>query len=163
GHAGPLRRGAGAHLRGAPAREDADHGGLRPSHRPGPRAALPRQPTLPHRELPAPDLRLPGPGRQRRPRRGSRDGAATRPVCRSPTLRALLPAAARGPLGVRPGHPLLILPALHAPPGPTAAVRLVGAAQPPLFTSVSAGIGALSGPAHGGANAAVMDMLDQIQ
>jgi citrate synthase len=39
----------------------------------------------------------------------------------------------------------------------------VGSAQANLFTSISAGIGALSGPAHGGANAAVMEMLDEIQ
>src|SRR5699024_2776778 len=45
----------------------------------------------------------------------------------------------------------------------TSAVRLVGSAQANLFTSISAGIGALSGPTHGIANAAVMDMLDQIQ
>src|SRR5690606_6480161 len=57
---GPLRRGAGADLLRAPAGEDADDGRLRAPHRAGPCAALPRQPALPHRELPAPDLRLPG-------------------------------------------------------------------------------------------------------
>ena len=64
---------------------------------------------------------------------------------------------------VRAMEQLLILHADHEQNCSTSAVRLVGSAQANLFTSISAGIGALSGPAHGGANAAVMDMLDQIQ
>ena len=64
---------------------------------------------------------------------------------------------------VRAMEQLLILHADHEQNCSTSAVRLVGSAQANLFTSISAGIGALSGPAHGGANAAVMEMLDQIQ
>ncbi|EWS80705.1 citrate synthase [Brachybacterium phenoliresistens] len=67
------------------------------------------------------------------------------------------------PVVVRAMEQLLILHADHEQNCSTSAVRLVGSAQANLFTSVSAGIGALSGPAHGGANAAVMEMLDQIQ
>lgn len=67
------------------------------------------------------------------------------------------------PVVVRAMEQLLILHADHEQNCSTSAVRLVGSAQANLFTSISAGIGALSGPAHGGANAAVMEMLDQIQ
>ena len=67
------------------------------------------------------------------------------------------------PVVVRAMEQLLILHADHEQNCSTSAVRLVGSAQANLFTSIAAGIGALSGPAHGGANAAVMDMLDQIQ
>ena len=67
------------------------------------------------------------------------------------------------PVVVRAMEQLLILHADHEQNCSTSAVRLVGSAQATLFTSISAGIGALSGPAHGGANAAVMDMLDQIE
>ena len=42
-------------------------------------------------------------------------------------------------------------------------MRLVGSAQANLFASVSAGINALFGPLHGGANQAVLEMLEQIQ
>ncbi|MFC7458636.1 citrate synthase [Brachybacterium sp. GCM10030267] len=67
------------------------------------------------------------------------------------------------PVVVRAMEQLLILHADHEQNCSTSAVRLVGSAQANLFTSISAGIGALSGPAHGGANAAVMEMLDEIQ
>ena len=67
------------------------------------------------------------------------------------------------PVIVRAMEQLLILHADHEQNCSTSAVRLVGSAQANLFTSISAGIGALSGPAHGGANAAVMEMLDEIQ
>ncbi|MCS6712429.1 citrate synthase [Brachybacterium sp. EF45031] len=67
------------------------------------------------------------------------------------------------PVVVRAMDRLLILHADHEQNCSTSAVRLVGSAQANLFTSVSAGIGALSGPAHGGANAAVMEMLDHIR
>ena len=67
------------------------------------------------------------------------------------------------PVIVRAMEQLLILHADHEQNCSTAAVRLVGSAQADLFTSVSAGIGALSGPAHGGANAAVMEMLNFIR
>ncbi|MDO5662428.1 MAG: citrate synthase, partial [Brachybacterium sp.] len=58
---------------------------------------------------------------------------------------------------------LLILHADHEQNCSASAVRLVGSSEANLFTSISAGIGALSGPAHGGANAAVMEMLEEIQ
>ena len=67
------------------------------------------------------------------------------------------------PVLVRAMEQLFILHADHEQNCSTTAVRLVGSAQANLFTSVSAGVGALSGPAHGGANAAVMDMLDTIR
>jgi len=58
---------------------------------------------------------------------------------------------------------LLILHADHEQNCSTSTVRLVGSGQANLFASVSAGIHALSGPLHGGANQAVLEMLDQIQ
>lgn len=67
------------------------------------------------------------------------------------------------PVVVRAMEKLLILHADHEQNCSASAVRLVGSAQADLFTSISAGIGALSGPAHGGANAAVMTMLDRIR
>ncbi len=58
---------------------------------------------------------------------------------------------------------LLILHADHEQNCSTSTVRLVGSSQANLFASVSAGINALFGPLHGGANQAVLEMLDQIQ
>jgi citrate synthase len=58
---------------------------------------------------------------------------------------------------------LLILHADHEQNCSTSAVRLVGSAQANLFASVSAGINALFGPLHGGANEAVLDMLNVIR
>lgn len=58
---------------------------------------------------------------------------------------------------------LFILHADHEQNCSTSTVRLVGSAHANLFNSVSAGIHALSGPLHGGANSAVLDMLDQLQ
>jgi citrate synthase len=57
---------------------------------------------------------------------------------------------------------LFILHADHEQNCSTSTVRLVGSSQANLFASVSAGINALSGPLHGGANAAVLDMLNSI-
>ncbi|KRE42136.1 citrate synthase [Knoellia sp. Soil729] len=57
---------------------------------------------------------------------------------------------------------LLILHADHEQNCSTSTVRLVGSAHANLFNSVSAGIHALSGPLHGGANSAVLEMLDGI-
>ena len=57
---------------------------------------------------------------------------------------------------------LLILHADHEQNCSTSTVRLVGSAQANLFASVSAGISALFGPLHGGANEAVLNMLNQI-
>lgn len=57
---------------------------------------------------------------------------------------------------------LLILHADHGQNCSSSAVRLVGSGQANVFSSVSAGIHALSGPRHGGANQAVLEMLDEI-
>lgn len=57
---------------------------------------------------------------------------------------------------------LLILHADHEQNCSTSTVRLVGSAHANLFNSVSAGIHALSGPLHGGANSAVLEMLGGI-
>ena len=58
---------------------------------------------------------------------------------------------------------LLTLHADHEQNCSTSTVRLVGSSQANLFASVSAGISALFGPLHGGANEAVLDMLTGIQ
>jgi len=58
---------------------------------------------------------------------------------------------------------LLILHADHEQNCSTSTVRLVGSSQANLFASVSAGINALFGPLHGGANQAVLEMLQKIQ
>ena len=58
---------------------------------------------------------------------------------------------------------LLLLHADHEQNCSTSTVRLVGSAQANLFASVSAGVNALFGPLHGGANEAVLDMLQQIR
>ncbi len=58
---------------------------------------------------------------------------------------------------------LLILHADHEQNCSTSTVRIVGSAHANLYASVSAGIGALSGPLHGGANEAVLAMLNDIQ
>lgn len=57
---------------------------------------------------------------------------------------------------------LLILHADHEQNCSTSTVRLVGSAGVRLYPSISAGISALWGPLHGGANAAVMRMLERI-
>ncbi len=57
---------------------------------------------------------------------------------------------------------LLILHADHEQNCSTSTVRLVGSSQANMFASVSAGINALFGPLHGGANQAVLEMLDKI-
>ena len=56
-----------------------------------------------------------------------------------------------------------ILHADHEQNCSTAAVRLVGSARVNLFAAISAGICALWGPLHGGANQAVVEMLSEIQ
>ncbi|GAB3493753.1 citrate synthase [Amycolatopsis cihanbeyliensis] len=58
---------------------------------------------------------------------------------------------------------LFILHADHEQNCSTSTVRLVGSSEANLFASVSAGIQALFGPLHGGANAAVLEMLEGIQ
>jgi citrate synthase len=67
------------------------------------------------------------------------------------------------PLVVRTLDLLFILHADHEQNCSTSTVRLVGSAQANLFASVSAGINALFGPAHGGANQAVVEMLEAIR
>jgi len=57
---------------------------------------------------------------------------------------------------------LLLLHADHEQNCSTSTVRMVGSSAANLFTSIAAGIGALSGPLHGGANVAVMQMLQSI-
>ena len=58
---------------------------------------------------------------------------------------------------------LLILHADHEQNCSTSTVRLVGSSQANLFASISAGINALFGPLHGGANQAVLEMLQRIK
>ncbi|WP_243227499.1 citrate synthase [Microbacterium sp. CIAB417] len=58
---------------------------------------------------------------------------------------------------------LLILHEDHEQNASTSTVRLVGSTGANIFSSVSAGINALSGPLHGGANEAVLDMLGRIR
>jgi citrate synthase len=63
---------------------------------------------------------------------------------------------------VRTLNLLLILHADHEQNCSTSTVRLVGSAQANLFASIAAGICALWGPLHGGANQEVVDMLRRI-
>jgi citrate synthase len=58
---------------------------------------------------------------------------------------------------------LLILHADHEQNCSTSTVRIVGASHAGLFASLSAGISALWGPMHGGANQAVLEMLEAIK
>ena len=58
---------------------------------------------------------------------------------------------------------LLILHADHEQNCSTSTVRMVGSSQASLFASISAGISALSGPLHGGANQSVIEQLKMIQ
>lgn len=58
---------------------------------------------------------------------------------------------------------LLILHADHEQNCSTSTVRLVGSSQASLYSSISAGINALWGPLHGGANQAVIEMLERIK
>ncbi len=58
---------------------------------------------------------------------------------------------------------LLILHADHEQNCSTSTVRIVGSSHAGLFASISAGISALWGPLHGGANQAVIEMLEDIK
>jgi citrate synthase len=58
---------------------------------------------------------------------------------------------------------LLILHADHEQNCSTSTVRVVGSSQANLFASISAGISALWGPLHGGANQQVIEMLERIE
>ncbi|MDY0144367.1 MAG: citrate synthase [Kiritimatiellia bacterium] len=64
---------------------------------------------------------------------------------------------------VRLMNQLLILHADHEQNASTTAVRMVGSTGANLYACISAGVCALWGPLHGGANQAVVEMLDQIQ
>jgi citrate synthase len=64
---------------------------------------------------------------------------------------------------VRALNLFLILHADHEQNCSTATVRMVGSSRANLFDSISAGISALSGPLHGGANVEVIRMLEGIQ
>jgi citrate synthase len=58
---------------------------------------------------------------------------------------------------------LLILHADHEQNCSTSTVRLVGSSQANLYSSIAAGINALWGPLHGGANQEVIEMLEEIK
>ena len=58
---------------------------------------------------------------------------------------------------------LLILHADHEQNCSTSTVRLIGSSHASLFSSISGGIQALFGPLHGGANQAVIEMLEEIK
>lgn len=58
---------------------------------------------------------------------------------------------------------LLILHADHEQNCSASTVRMVGSSQASLYASIAAGVGALSGPLHGGANQAVLEMLASIE
>jgi citrate synthase len=67
------------------------------------------------------------------------------------------------PSVVQAMHKLLILHADHEQNCSTSTVRIVGSSNANLYASVSAGISALWGPLHGGANQAVIEMLEDIK
>ena len=67
------------------------------------------------------------------------------------------------PIAVRALDELLILHEDHEQNCSTSTVRIVGSSEAGLFASVSAGVSALWGRLHGGANQAVLDMLESIQ
>jgi citrate synthase len=66
------------------------------------------------------------------------------------------------PVVVNALNKLLILHADHEQNCSTATVRVVGSSKANLYSSISAGVSALWGPLHGGANQAVIDMLNKI-
>ena len=67
------------------------------------------------------------------------------------------------PIVVKALNQLLILHADHEQNCSTSTVRIVGSSHAGMFATVSAGISALWGPLHGGANQAVIEMLEAIQ
>lgn len=67
------------------------------------------------------------------------------------------------PVVVNALNKLLILHADHEQNCSTSTVRIVGSSHAGLFASVSAGISALWGPLHGGANQSVIEMLEAIR
>lgn len=67
------------------------------------------------------------------------------------------------PVVVKALNTLLILHADHEQNCSTATVRVVGSSHASLYSAISAGISALWGPLHGGANQAVIEMLEAIK
>ena len=67
------------------------------------------------------------------------------------------------PIVIEALNKLLILHADHEQNCSTSTVRIVGSSHAGLFASISAGISALWGPLHGGANQAVIEMLEAIK
>jgi len=67
------------------------------------------------------------------------------------------------PVVISAMHKLLILHADHEQNCSTSTVRIVGSSNANLYASISAGINALWGPLHGGANQAVIEMLEAIK
>lgn len=67
------------------------------------------------------------------------------------------------PVMVKALDKLLILHADHEQNCSTSTVRMVGSAHANLFVAIAGGINALSGPLHGGANQAVLEMLEDIR
>lgn len=70
---------------------------------------------------------------------------------------------AANPVVVAALDKLFILHADHEQNCSTSTVRMVGSSHAGLFASISAGVSALWGPLHGGANQAVLEMLEAIQ
>ena len=70
---------------------------------------------------------------------------------------------ASNPIVVAALDKLFILHADHEQNCSTSTVRMVGSSHAGLFASISAGVSALWGPLHGGANQAVLEMLQDIQ
>ncbi len=67
------------------------------------------------------------------------------------------------PVVVQALDKLFILHADHEQNCSTSTVRIVGSSHAGLFASISAGVSALWGPLHGGANQAVLEMLEEIK
>lgn len=67
------------------------------------------------------------------------------------------------PVVVQALDKLFILHADHEQNCSTSTVRIVGSSHAGLFASISAGVSALWGPLHGGANQAVLEMLEEIR
>jgi citrate synthase len=70
---------------------------------------------------------------------------------------------ASNPVVINALNKLFILHADHEQNCSTSTVRMVGSSHAGLFASISAGVSALWGPLHGGANQAVLEMLEEIQ
>src|SRR2546423_8228516 len=67
------------------------------------------------------------------------------------------------PAAVKALNLLLILHADHEQNCSTSTVRIVGSAEANLYASIAAGVDALWGPLHGGANQACVEMLEGIR